>query len=135
MTPDQQARLFQAFSQADTSTTRKYGGTGLGLTISQKLVSMMDGEIWVESEAGKGSEFIFTAVFGLGELPDKKRLTPDPDLRGMRVLVVDDNATSREILEGMLDSMGFKADLARGRSPGPGHAGTGSSRKRPTIWC
>ena len=113
MTPEQQAKLFQAFSQADTSTTRKYGGTGLGLTISQKLVSMMHGEIWVESQAGQGSEFIFTAVFGLGKAPDKKKFTPDPDLRGMRVLVVDDNATSREILQGMLDSMGFSADLAQ----------------------
>ncbi|MCB2225179.1 MAG: response regulator [Desulfarculaceae bacterium] len=113
LTPEQQAKLFQAFSQADSSTTRKYGGTGLGLTISQKLVNMMGGEIWVESEAGQGSEFIFTAVFGLGRAQAKKKLTPDPDLRGMRVLVVDDNATSREILEGMLDSMGFEAELAR----------------------
>ena len=82
MTPEHQAKLFQAFSQADTSTTRKYGGTGLGLTISQKLVDMMHGEIWVKSQAGAGSEFIFTAVFGRGKAPAEKKLAPDPDLRG-----------------------------------------------------
>ncbi len=112
MTPEQRAKLFQAFSQADTSTTRKYGGTGLGLTISKRLVEMMHGEIWVESEAGVGSEFIFTAQFGIGKRAKKKRYQPDPDLRGMRVLVVDDNATSREILQGMLESMSFVVELA-----------------------
>ena len=115
LTPEQQAKLFQPFSQADSSTTRKYGGTGLGLTITRSLVQMMGGEIWVESEPGHGSEFSFTAVFGLGSSPGAKRLTPDPDLRGMRVLVVDDNATSREILVGMLESMGFE--------PGQAHDG------------
>lgn len=113
MTPEQSARLFQAFTQADTSTTRKYGGTGLGLTISKRLVEMMHGEIWVESQAGVGSEFIFTAEFGQGREEAKKTLLPDLDLRGLKVLVVDDNATSREILSGMLESMGFKAELAR----------------------
>ena len=112
LTQEQIGRLFQAFSQADTSTTRKYGGTGLGLTISKKLVNMMGGEIWVESEPGKWSEFIFTAIFGLGEKVPKRRLEPSPDLRGMRVLVVDDNDSSREILQGLLESMSFKVSLA-----------------------
>ena len=114
MTPEQSARLFKAFTQADSSTTRKYGGTGLGLTISKRLVEMMHGEIWAESQAGEGSEFIFTAEFGLGSQEDKPRsMMPDPDLRGLKVLVVDDNATSREILCGMLESMGFKTGQAR----------------------
>lgn len=111
LTREQIGKLFQAFTQADTSTTRKFGGTGLGLTISKRLVNMMQGEIRVESEPGEGSAFIFTTVFGLGREKDQSRFNPSPDLRGMRVLVVDDNATSREILEGILASFSFKATL------------------------
>ncbi len=111
MTEEQRGKLFQAFSQADTSTTRKYGGTGLGLTISKKLCEMMDGDIWVESEPGKGSIFVFTAVFCL-HAEKKKPLLPHPDLRGKRVLVVDDNQTSREILGSMLESMSFGVSQA-----------------------
>ena len=106
LTEKQRGKLFQAFSQADTSTTRKYGGTGLGLTISKKLCELMGGDIWVESEPGVGSTFIFTAVFGL-HAEKKIPLLPEPDLRGKSFHVVDDNQTSREILQDMLESMSF----------------------------
>ena len=118
MTKEQQGKLFQAFSQADTSTTRKYGGTGLGLTISKRLVEMMGGEIWVESEPGIGSEFIFTAILGIGKTRDEKQLAPSPDLRGKRVLVVDDNAISREIFQDFLTSMSFDVTLAESGEEG-----------------
>ena len=108
MTPEQQSRLFESFSQADTSTTREFGGTGLGLAISRQLVEMMGGTIRVESEAGKGSAFIFTVALGLGKEQAERRFEATPDLRGMRVLVVDDNAASREILETYLKSFGFQ---------------------------
>jgi PAS domain S-box-containing protein len=112
MTAEQQNKLFQAFSQADTSTTRKYGGTGLGLTISKRLVNMMGGEIWTESESGQGTTFHFTADFGLGKETVKKHFEPSPDLRGLKVLVVDDNATSREILQDILESFSFEVHLS-----------------------
>jgi PAS domain S-box-containing protein len=112
LTQDQIAKLFQSFSQADTSTTRKYGGTGLGLTISKRLVGMMDGEIWVDSTAGKGSTFSFTVSFGLGKERARTHFVPSPDLRNMKVLVVDDNATSRQILQDMLESFSFNVTLA-----------------------
>jgi len=108
MTAEQQGKLFQAFSQADTSTTRKYGGTGLGLTISKRLVNMMGGEIWIESEAGQGTTFHFTSDFGLGKETVKRLFEPSPDFRGLKVLVVDDNATSREILQDILESFTFE---------------------------
>ncbi len=112
MTEQQAAKLFQPFAQADSSTTRKYGGTGLGLTISKRLAEMMAGEIWVESEAGQGSTFSFTANFGLGKEKAKKRFKPSKDLRGMKVLVVDDDITSREILEDLLKSFTFEVSVA-----------------------
>jgi signal transduction histidine kinase/CheY-like chemotaxis protein len=112
MTDAQTAKLFQPFSQADSSTTRKYGGTGLGLTISARLAEIMGGEIWVESEYGRGSTFSFTANFGLGKEKTKKRFKPSADLRDMKVLVVDDNATSRSIFQEMLESFSFEVTLA-----------------------
>jgi PAS domain S-box-containing protein len=101
MTPEQVAHLFQAFSQADSSTTRKYGGTGLGLSISKRLVEMMGGNIWVESDYGHGSTFCFTSWFGIGTALKKQRGLI-PGLAAARVLVVDDNAAAREILRDML---------------------------------
>jgi CheY-like chemotaxis protein len=99
ITPETRARLFQSFSQADTSTTRKYGGTGLGLVISQRLTAMMGGTIGVESTPGQGSTFWFTAR--LAKQPLAAQVTPalPASLPGRRVLIVDDHATNRTILQ------------------------------------
>jgi len=107
---EKQKLIFEPFTQADTSTTRKYGGTGLGLTISSRLVSMMDGKIWVESEAGRGTQFHFTVRFkhASGKAPTES-FAPPEILRGIKVLVADDNATNRRILEGMLRRWDMKA--------------------------
>jgi PAS domain S-box-containing protein len=108
---ESQTRIFDAFAQADTSTTRRYGGTGLGLTISRRLVEMMGGRIWLESTPGKGSAFHFTVWLGRGS--QTQRTTPEAaHLEGLPVLVVDDNSTNRRILEEMLTSWRFKPILA-----------------------
>ncbi|MBF0096393.1 MAG: response regulator [Magnetococcales bacterium] len=111
MSREQMNKLFQSFSQVDSSTTRRYGGTGLGLAISKRLVEMMRGHIWVESTPGEGSTFIFTAVFGCPQPQESKQYPVSPrDLRGAHVLVIDDNASAREILQEMLTSFSFKVD-------------------------
>ncbi|HKY90748.1 MAG TPA: response regulator, partial [Nevskiaceae bacterium] len=113
MTPDQVASLFQAFAQADTSTTRRYGGTGLGLTIVKRLVEMMDGDISVESASGEGSTFRFDVRLGLGAGSGARRRVVPDKLRDLRVLVADDNPTAVEILRGTLESFGFRVAVAR----------------------
>jgi len=112
LTQEQIGRLFQSFSQADSSTTRKFGGTGLGLTISKKLSEMMGGKIWVESESGEGSSFIFTARLGCRPADETQAFIPTTDLKGMRVLVCDDNSVSREILSQALQSFSFEVTEA-----------------------
>ncbi|CAA7616115.1 putative Histidine kinase [Magnetospirillum sp. LM-5] len=112
MTPEQCGKMFQSFSQADSSTTRKYGGTGLGLAISKNLVELMAGRIWVESEAGKGSTFHFEVRLGVQAQPAPRRVFHPDELLGLRVLVVDDNASAREILSSMAKGFGLEVDAA-----------------------
>ena len=113
MTPEQCDKMFQSFSQADTSTTRKYGGSGLGLAISKNLVERMGGKIWVESVAGAGSTFHFHARFAVQANPQTRRMFKAEELLGVRVLVVDDNAAAREILSTMAKTFGLEVDVAK----------------------
>ncbi|MBF0121392.1 MAG: response regulator [Desulfobacterales bacterium] len=112
MTDEHKERLFQAFSQADETTTRKYGGTGLGLTISKHIIEMMGGNIYVESKQGFGSNFIFTAKFGVQKESKRIDRKIPIDIKGMRVLVVDDNPSAREILSDALESFSFEVSQA-----------------------
>jgi two-component system, sensor histidine kinase and response regulator len=109
---EKQAKIFEAFSQADASTSRRFGGTGLGLAISTQLVSLMDGEIWVESEPGKGTIFHFTVHLRLSAKQARRR--PPADLEGTPVLIVDDNATNRRILHEITQSWGMKPHSVEG---------------------
>ncbi|MDR9468989.1 ATP-binding protein, partial [Marinospirillum sp.] len=113
MSEEQQRKLFQSFSQVDTSTTRRYGGTGLGLSITRQLVELMDGQIRVDSEPGKGSRFIFTLKLETAPALQKspEELIVKHQLGGYRILVVDDNTTAGEIFFSYLQSFGFAAQV------------------------
>jgi len=113
---EKQDLIFEPFAQADTSTTRKYGGTGLGLTISMRLVTMMGGKIWLESEVDKGTQIHFTVRLGVLDAKEIEvgTIAPAEILQGVKVLVVDDNRTNRRILEGMLKRWGMKSTLVEG---------------------
>ena len=112
MTKEEQVRLFQPFTQADVSTTRKYGGTGLGLAICRQLVGMMGGSIHVVSVPDTGSEFSFDAEFGVGALLPQRVITPSLDVRGKKILVIDDSHNSREIFSEQLSALSFKVTTA-----------------------
>jgi two-component system, sensor histidine kinase and response regulator len=109
LTEEQISRLFQSFSQADTSTSRQFGGSGLGLVISKKLIELMGGETGVSSELGKGSRFWFTARLQKSNMPMRRLLLPS-DLQNKRALVVDDNQAARLVLSQLLNSMQLKTD-------------------------
>src|SRR3954470_8350387 len=109
MTPEQAAKLFQPFTQADSSTTRKHGGTGLGLTVSRRLVELMGGQIWLDSEPGVGTPLSFTVWLGVGQEKGTGRVVPDR-LQTLRALIVDDNGAAREIIDDLLKGVVAQAD-------------------------
>ncbi|MHC4942179.1 MAG: response regulator [Planctomycetota bacterium] len=111
---EKRAGLFDAFTQADASMTRRYGGTGLGLAITRKLVEMMGGEIWIDSQEGQGSTFWFTSVFEKQPHDPVQTVDVPADIKGQRVLVVDDNATNRRMLDLLLQKWKCRCDQAEG---------------------
>ena len=123
-------KIFEAFTQADSSITREYGGTGLGLTISSRLVQTMGGRIWVESEVGQGSRFHFTAVLGIGKEAPHESIADDK-LRGAAVLVVDDNASCRAALADTLEQWGMKPVQASGGAEALALIRRAASENRP----
>ena len=114
---DKQALIFKEFTQADGSTTRKYGGTGLGLSISRKLSKMMGGNLWVESEEGKGSTFFFNAILKPSKNKRKPKILDLSEIEDLHILIVDDNKTNRFILNQILTNWGFRPeDCSNGKA-------------------
>ena len=133
---EKQQAIFDAFEQADGSTTRKYGGTGLGLTISRRLVEMMGGRIWVESEAKRGSTFHFTVRCAPSSRVSARQPVPLDRLRDVLVLVVDDNATNRRILKEMLTRWQMRPTTVDGGAAALGcYDARGRPRARRSHWC
>jgi len=138
ITAEQQKKLFTKFTQADASTTRKYGGTGLGLAICKRLIEMMDGEIWIESEPGEGSIFCFNIwleqakgnQIGNHEINDRKNIN-EKYFKGKRVIVVDDNASAREIFEEMLSNMGFAVTTVKSGREAIKEVESGDQQEKP----
>jgi len=111
ISPEKQTQIFEAFGQADASTTREFGGTGLGLSISSQLVEMMNGRMWVESEVDKGSTFHFSVKLKIDPSPEHIDRADPSALQGVKALVVDDNATNRLIFQEILVNWGLKPTL------------------------
>lgn len=126
MASRQVGELFRPFTQVDPSSTRRFGGTGLGLAISRQLVELMGGRIWVESELGKGSTFHFTASFGIGQLQPKHHGLQPCGVHDLRILIVDDNPGSRDILQNLTVRLGYEAAVA-----GSGQEGLAELRRAP----
>ena len=108
---EKQQSLFEAFTQADGSTTRRYGGTGLGLAISRKIVNMLGGRIWLKSIEAKGSEFYFTVKAEIAKRISKDKMIIPSEIRGLKVLIVEDNPATRVVLKRIMNSFGFHADV------------------------
>lgn len=130
LSEEQIAKLFTAFTQADTSTTRKYGGTGLGLTISRRLVEMMGGQVSIRSTVGVGSTFSFCAKFAV-QSQQRKMNNDLAEVHGLRILVVDDNASAREIFTTMLTSLTFQVDAVASGEQAIAATRTADAQQRP----